>query len=99
MGTEAQGTEANAPVQNPEKPKAPKATKPKAEKPKATKPKVEKEKCVRTAYDPKNRQVHLHQKGDKYRVLKGSTGFTSGWVNKKRAAQIFDEQQASSHNQ
>jgi hypothetical protein len=95
------GTEVNAPAANTntEKPKA-EGKKPKAEKPKAEKkPKAEIEKCLHTSHDPKNRVVHLHQKGDKYRVLKSATGFNSGWLNKKQATQAFEQQQASSQNQ
>ncbi len=59
----------------------------------------EKVECVKKEFDPKNREVHLHQKGDKYQVLKNATGYCSKWISKKKAEEAFGQQINSTQNQ
>ena len=54
---------------------------------------------IKTGFDPKNREVIIERKGDKYRVCKPRTAFESKWQTKEVAQKIYNVKVNCSQNQ
>ncbi len=54
---------------------------------------------IRTVYDPKNREVIIERRGEKYRVRKPRTAFESPWLSKATAEKVFNVKANCSQNQ